>query len=74
MTPLILVLYGVLALVVVDVYSGALLIVCAGALIYRRNRRAQYQRMRGGRWVDYVLIFLIARSVLLLIFGWMVGH
>ena len=74
MTALFLVLYGVLALVVVDIYSGVLLVVSAAALIYRITTRRLYGRVRGGRWVDCVLIFLIARSALLLIFGWMVGH
>lgn len=93
MTALFLVLYAVLALVVVDVYSGALLIVCAVALGYRAWARRDYRRVRGGRWValrgpqddpesrqariewvDYVLIFLVARSALILVYGWIWGH
>lgn len=74
MTALFLVLYAVLALVVVDVYSGLLFVVCAVVLDYRAWARRNYPRVRGGRWVDYVLIFLVARSALILVYGWIWGH
>jgi len=115
MEILILVLYGVLALVVVNIYSGVLLVVCAAALGYRKVRTFKNDRRRETgdrekrpgtgdvgpasvlglrspvnlssrssvsglsvvplhRWVDWVLWFLVARSALILIYGWVSGH